>query len=93
MKSLRKVLTTTLKKNYSLKELEKLQEEMNNPESLQLLAGAIRSAIQSKRAAIQRRPKDVDEDEDPALAMAELLAGDESDGVFWGIAHEHGYFG
>jgi len=29
----------------------------------------------------------------PALEMADLIAGDENDGVYWGIAQEFGYFG
>lgn len=34
-----------------------------------------------------------DEYNDPILNLADVIAGDESDGVFWGIAHELGYFG
>jgi hypothetical protein len=34
-----------------------------------------------------------EDDENWALEMADLIAGDESDGVYWGIAYEHGYFG
>ena len=30
--------------------------------------------------------------EDSILDMVDLLAGDESDGVYWGIAYELGYF-
>jgi hypothetical protein len=41
----------------------------------------------------QKSSKETREFSDPILDMADLIAGDESDGVYWGIAYELGYFG
>ncbi len=55
---------------------------------------SLKSHRKSCRQKILREQYDSgSEFEDPALQMADLLASDESDGVYWGIAFEHGYFG
>lgn len=42
---------------------------------------------------LYEKPKKGTKDYDPILDLANDIAGDESDGVFWGIAYELGYFG
>lgn len=47
------------------------------------------------RNAHPRQYPDLYEDEyqDDILDLVDVIAGDESDGVYWGIAYELGYFG
>jgi hypothetical protein len=42
---------------------------------------------------IRQNERNLFEYDDPILDMADLLAGGESYGLYWGIAYELGYFG